>query len=91
MKLEPISKSEAARYMGVKGQPDGQVMELLDCAEPIIRENISPKYVYRETALRIDDSGVHAEGMGADCRLFLRVLCLGDSELLHAVPDAGIG
>ena len=65
MKLEPISKSEAARYMGVKGQPDGQVMELLDSAEPIIRENISPKYVYRETALRIDDSGVHAEGMGA--------------------------
>lgn len=63
MKLAPISKLEAARYMGVQGQPDRQIMELLERAEPIIRENIIPKYVYRETALQIDDDGVHAEGM----------------------------
>ena len=38
MELLPISKSEAARYMGVKGEPDEAVMELLDRAERLVSE-----------------------------------------------------
>ena len=58
MELSPISKSEAARYMGVKGQPDPAVAELLDKAEKLVREKISPKYVYIETDVSFTDAGV---------------------------------
>ena len=47
MKLEPVSKSEAARYMGVKGAPEPAVAELLDTAEKMVRERTAPKYVWR--------------------------------------------
>lgn len=58
MELLPISKSEAARYMGVKGEPDEAVMELLDRAERLVREKVRPKYVYLETDVRFTDEGV---------------------------------
>lgn len=63
MKLNPIDKSEAARYMGVKGVPDRQVQELLDWAEELVRNSISPRYVYRETTLSFDENGVLPAGM----------------------------
>lgn len=63
MKLEPISRFEAARYMGVTGEPDAQVIELLDRAEGIVRRSISPKYVYREAPVSFSADGVHIEGL----------------------------
>lgn len=63
MELNPISKTEAARYMGVKGEPDPQIHKLLVNAEKIVRENIRPKYVYREARFSFADDGVHVEGM----------------------------
>lgn len=48
MKLSPISSEEAARYMGVRGEPDENVARLLDKYEPIVRENLRPAYVYRQ-------------------------------------------
>ena len=45
MELRPIDKDEAARYMGVKGAPDGAVLELLDRVEPIVRRTVRPNYV----------------------------------------------
>lgn len=57
MKLDPISKAEAARYMGVNGKPDSTVAALLDEAELAIRSRLAPKYVYRETGLRFENGG----------------------------------
>lgn len=65
MKLVSISKSEAARYMGVHGEPDAQVLELLDRAEIVVREGVEPKYVYREAAINIEKDGVHIDGMSS--------------------------
>ena len=58
MKLEPISKAEAARYMGIKGEPDRAASELLDRAEKLVREKVSPQYVYRETSAELCSNGV---------------------------------
>ena len=58
MEISPISKKEAARYMGVKGEPDRAVTELLDKAEKLVREKIRPKYVYIETDVSFTDAGV---------------------------------
>lgn len=76
MELNPISKSEAARYMGIKGAPDDAVSVLLDEAERIIRNRVAPKYVYRETPLCFENSGVRLECMdvllgGADIQKHL--------------------
>ncbi|MCR5601669.1 MAG: 5-methyltetrahydrofolate--homocysteine methyltransferase [Ruminococcus sp.] len=77
MELSPISKSEAARYMGVKGTPDQAVAELLDRAEKIVREKIHPKYVYIETDVTFTDEGVVLGAMsvpltGEDIKRHLR-------------------
>lgn len=58
MELHSISKAEAARYMGVKGEPDPSVMELLDRAEKQVIGKVRPKYVYLETDVEITDEGV---------------------------------
>ena len=77
MELSQISKSEAARYMGVKGTPDQAVAELLDRAEKIVREKIHPKYVYIETDVTFTDEGVVLGAMsvpltGEDIKRHLR-------------------
>ena len=77
MDLLPISKSEAARYMGVKGEPDEAVMELLDRAERLVREKVRPKYVYLETDVSFTDEGVVLGAMsepltGEDIRRHLK-------------------
>ena len=56
--LSPISISEAARYMGVKGEPDTAVMELLERAERLVRESVRPMFVYRETAAEAVEDGI---------------------------------
>lgn len=58
MHLESISKKEAARYMGVHGEPNKNVAELLDKAELLVRNSVYPKYVYRETTVEQFDGGV---------------------------------
>lgn len=65
MTLEPLLKAEAARYMGVKGEPDEAVLALLDKYEPIVRAKLRPAYVYRETAVSFTAEGVHIAGMNA--------------------------
>ena len=65
MEISPISKKEAARYMGVKGEPDRAVTELLDKAEKLVREKIRPKYVYIETDVSFTDAGVMLGAMSA--------------------------
>jgi hypothetical protein len=77
MELLPISKSEAARYMGVKGEPDEAVAELLDRAERLVREKVRPKYVYLETDVSFTDEGVVLGAMtepltGEDIRRHLK-------------------
>ncbi|MCM1507856.1 MAG: 5-methyltetrahydrofolate--homocysteine methyltransferase [Ruminococcus flavefaciens] len=63
MTLETISKEESARYMGVKGVPDGRVKEMLDRLEPVVRERIRPKYVYRKTSVSFTEDGVYLGGL----------------------------
>ena len=58
MELSPISKSEAARYMGVKGAPTELISEMLDRCEKLVRERVRPKYVYLETSVEFTDDGV---------------------------------
>mgnify|MGYP007112985716 CR=1 FL=1 len=58
MKLDPVSIEEAARYMGVRGVPDEAVCGLLIRADEMVRNSLSPKYVYRETSVDITESGV---------------------------------
>lgn len=65
MKLSPLSKTEAARYMGVKSTPDEAVQSLLDKYEPIVREKLRPAYVYREAEVTFEDDGVHISGVNA--------------------------
>lgn len=57
--LDSIPKHEAARYMGVKGEPSASVTELLDRLEPVVRAIIRPCYVFRETTVEHDEQGVH--------------------------------
>lgn len=58
MELYPISLSEAARYMGLRGEPDDKVAELMRNAEELVRSRVRPAYVYRETTAEITDEGV---------------------------------
>lgn len=58
IKLDPISKSEAARYMGIKGEPDENIKAILDRYELIVRENLRPAYVYREATVELGNEGV---------------------------------
>lgn len=61
--LNTISKQEASRYMGVKGVPDAQITEILDRLEPIVRERVRPKYVYRKTAVNFTENGLFLDGL----------------------------
>lgn len=65
IRLDIISKSETARYMGVKGIPDKKTAEILDKYEPIVRERLRPAFVYRETAVHFADDGVYLDGVDA--------------------------
>ena len=63
IKLETISKTESARYMGVKGVPPRQITEILERFEPVVRERVRPVYVYRKTAIRRTAEGLYLDGM----------------------------
>lgn len=62
--LEPVSVSEAARYMGVKGEPDAAVRSLIVKADESARAAIVPKYVYRVSDVEIFENGVRLGSMG---------------------------
>ncbi len=64
IRLNPVSISEAARYMGVKGEPDDAVRKLIERADEIARKNIVPKYVYRISEAELLDSGVMLVNLG---------------------------
>lgn len=59
IRLDPISKEEAARYMGVSGVPDAATAGLIDRCEPVVREKVRPAYVYREVSVELRDDGVY--------------------------------
>lgn len=59
IRLDPISKEEAARYMGVRGVPDAATAELIDRCEPVVREKVRPAYVYREVSVVQRSDGVY--------------------------------
>lgn len=63
MMLKTISKSETARYMGVKGVPNAQIMDIIDRFEPIVREKMRPKYVYRKTMINFKENGLFLDGL----------------------------
>lgn len=63
MTLNPISKEEASRYMGIKGVPDEKISEMLDRCEIIVRESVRPKYVYRKTTVCFTENGVLLGGV----------------------------
>lgn len=58
MQLRPISKSEAARYMGISGEPSDVMQDILDRCELLVRNTVKPKYVYRRTSVSITEEGV---------------------------------
>ena len=63
MELKPISIAEAARYMGVEGEPQGSTAELLRRCEELVRRSVRPVYVYRECGIVRTESGeLHLEG-----------------------------
>ncbi|MBQ9956061.1 MAG: 5-methyltetrahydrofolate--homocysteine methyltransferase [Ruminococcus sp.] len=63
MRLNPVSKAEACRYMGIRGEADTQINEILDRAEELVRATLCPKYTYRETSLYYYGDELFAEGM----------------------------
>ncbi len=65
IKLDTISKTEAARYMGVRGVPDRKTAEILDKYEPIVRKRLRPAFVYREATVHFAEDGVYFGGMNA--------------------------
>lgn len=74
MKLNPVSKREAARYMGIKGEPDENIQSLIDEAERNVREKINARYAYRVVSLSFSEAGVFAGDMelaGEDIRSHL--------------------
>lgn len=62
--LDPVSVSEAARYMGVKGEPDETVRHLIEKADKKARMTITPKYVYRVSDVEFSDRGVRLKNPG---------------------------
>lgn len=62
IRLAPISKAEAMRYMGVRGEPSGAVLEILDRFEPIVREKLRPAMVWKAVDVRTDGA-VYLSGM----------------------------
>ncbi len=64
MKLGDVSREEASRYMGVKGEPDEQIRALLERYEPIVRERMRPAYVYRELRAEHTAEGVSFPDIG---------------------------
>ena len=64
MKLGDVSREEASRYMGVRGEPDAAVRALLDRYEPIVRERMRPAYVYRELRAEHREEGVFFPDIG---------------------------
>ncbi len=58
MELDPISLSEAARYMGIKGAPTEAIQDMLERCERVVRERVNPKYVYLETSVEFKDNVV---------------------------------
>ncbi|MDE5855379.1 MAG: 5-methyltetrahydrofolate--homocysteine methyltransferase [Ruminococcus sp.] len=77
MKLDIISKSEAARYMGVRGEPDKIIAEILDKYEEIVRNQLKPAYVYRESSVVSCNDGIRINGintlfMGNDIKNHLK-------------------
>jgi len=75
IKLDPVSKSEVARYMGIKGVPDENVSRIIDRYEKIVRERLRPNYVYRECDILFNEDAVHIAGIkmtGNDIRKHLQ-------------------
>lgn len=65
--LETVSIEETARYMGVKGNPDENVLRLIEKADSTARKFILPKYVYRVSGVEVLSGGVEL----SDCGIFL--------------------
>jgi hypothetical protein len=63
IELSQISKEEAARYMGVRGEPEPVVREILDKYEPIVRKQLRPNFVYRETDVVFSEDCVIVSGI----------------------------
>ena len=58
IELDPISISEAARYMGIKGAPSDTISDMLERCERLVRQRVRPNYVYLETSVDNTDDGV---------------------------------
>lgn len=64
IRLEPVSVSEAARYMGVKGEPDEAVCRLIEKADEAAGKSIVPKFVYRVSEIEITGDDVVLKAFG---------------------------
>ncbi len=62
MKLGEISQGEASRYMGVRGEPDERLKELLDRGEKMVLSCIRPQYVCRELPIEEREDGILLAG-----------------------------
>lgn len=65
MRLNPISKTEAARYMGIRGDIDEAAKTLLDEAEFEVRTKLAPKYVFREANVSLENGMIKLDCMNS--------------------------
>ena len=63
MELNPIFLSEAARYMGIKGAATEAITNMLERCERLVRQRVSPKYVYIETSVEFRENAVFLGAM----------------------------
>lgn len=63
IRLDEISKSEAARYMGVRGEIDSRTAYLLEKYEPAVRAALRPAYVYREAEISRNNGEIQILGI----------------------------
>lgn len=62
LSLGDVSRQDAARFMGVRGEPDSQVSALLDRAMEMVIGNVRPQFVWREFGTEQRDEGIALTG-----------------------------
>lgn len=66
MIFDSLSKSEALRYMGQRGEVPPELEKILEKSEELIKKNIFPKYVYRTADININENIIKISGFPTD-------------------------
>ena len=60
--LDDIPGDEAARYMGVRGEPDEQLLSLIEKGREMVLKAVRPQYVCREFNIDEKEEGIVLSG-----------------------------